>query len=376
MVKITRPKFNLRGHTAGVTALCHGRAGGEQFLISGDQEGTLASWNLTTFRRINIFHKVCISRVQSLRVIRLNFDSRDCGILLAQSRDHGVNFFDLAKVIGANSDKITALKNIPTYTALFSRGDAINSTTSEAIAAYPSSLESHLIAVRYLGNNLETKVSGTAQRDQANSRRTCSVFDIRLHKAYGRPDNHLFAGYEDGGICCFSFNADSTTTIPELGTTGLKIDLIFKCDTGFQDFISAYDLIERRSRYIIICGAPKKELVRIMCDKNFGDKPVIDRINIKKQGVGAIAVSPDHKTFASAGWDNIVSLYGLEDLQLRESHTHHLNQVQDIIFIAISKQPLEDADNMEDPNETSISSYMCSASLDGTISISLHETDR
>ena len=270
------------------------------------------------------------------------------------------------------------VKSFPTFESLFSRGDAISVSNSRAILAYPSSLESCLVSIWILGPNLETNISGSAQRCKfkEGNRHNCSVFDICILNG-DRENYKLLVGYEDGFICCFSFDENRTKSVPETGVTGLDVQLIFTCDTGFKDFVSAFDVIElASSEKFIFCGAPKKEIVKIKCDGNFTEEPNIDRIATKHQGVSALKICLEHRCVASGYWDKKLELLDL-DGNVIEILDGHLDQVQDISFVSKSKLELAECGASGDRGQRGDdvagqpydSYYMCTASLDGTIGI-------
>lgn len=359
----TRLLSNLRGHKVGVTAVCEARLKSKVVLISGDQDGSLILWDLLVMRHMLKYYNLFDSRIQSLRTIALNIRNSTRDLLIVQTRDQGVHLLDLTDSANVSQTKPLVVREFPTYEALFSRGDAISISSHRAILAYPSALDAHTITIRFLSEDAETTSSGSALRNNhKRSPNTCSVFDIRIRQL---GDNyHIFAGYEDGHICCFIANEDRTTTVPELDVTGLKLECVLDCDTLLGDFISAFDILSQHSGYKMICGASKKDIVILDVDQ-YLKHSTSGKISLKSQGVSATTNCPSSFVTAVATWDNQIHLVDLENLTILRSLDHHLNQVQDVTFICKNDV---DMSHSSSSSRTSVF-YMCSASLDGTISM-------
>jgi WD40 repeat protein len=340
------PIFTFRGHEVGVTALVYRPP---STLYSGDQEGNIMSWDLNTFKRTSTWKRVCCSKIMSLKIVQLKLGTVSSDLLVIQSRSDGVHLNML--------DSLENITKFPTYESLFSRGDALTlQEQGKVILAYPSSIESHLVTVRYLGDDAKTLISGSARRqDEDKRRRETAVFDIQV-KSNGTDDYILVAAYEDGCINMYCFNEGSTETVSELNVTGLKIIPLRKLDFGLQDFVSAFDVIDMGcDRFVIVCGSPKKELIFSNCPKSSDDKD--DEINIvtlEKPGVSVVSIRPDHKLVAAACWDNKIRVLSLRTRRHLATIKNHMQQVSAIVFVEkiMNKQHL-----------------MCCSSLDGTISV-------
>lgn len=358
--KAPDPIFTFRGHSAGVTAV----TSHELCLISGDEDGTIIVWQLATFKRITTWNRICKSKIQSLRVIKLQLDSQGQNILVAQTRDNGVHLYilDLNKL----DSQPEPLVDFQTYESLFSRGDAVTISESTAILAYPSSLESYMITVRYLGVDAKTIISGSAMRaEEVNMKSHQSVFDIVIRNNPRDTRSHeLFAGYEDGFIIVYSFSPERTKTIPELNVSGLDISIVRKINLGLTDFISAFDVMNVSDKYIIISGSPSKELKFLELPQELiGEECVSSVVTVKRQGTSVIAIRPDYKLVATAGWDNTIRLFSMKSRKHLATLKSHTKQVSDIAFIKISQ---DDNDNEDCASGDFL---MTCGSLDGTISV-------
>lgn len=370
--KTHRPLFTLRGHNASVTALAHFISENNPYLISGDDEGTLIVWDLSTFRKYVSYPRVASSRIQSLKIVDSTIDSQLNDLIVVQFREHGVQLFNLSKIMINTPPQPKLLVTFPTYGPLFSRGDALNIDHKVALLAYPSCIENHLVTIRIIGDNVETIQSGTAQRFYTDSKKTCSVFDIKLVRK--DEDVHfLFVGYEDGCLCLFAFNLNITKSVPHLNVKGLKIDLVKTYDFQIGDFLSAFDVINPElDRLIGVLGSPHADLI-FLCDSlNKTPEQQMERIKMKRKGVSAIEIRPDSKLVAVACWDSSVKLFSIETYKHYATLNHHSNQVQSLLFI---DQPIIHDDNSE-LNESDSSKrkvrnkhLLCCASIEGTISI-------
>lgn len=370
--KVYKPLFTLRGHDVSVTALANFTSENNPYLLSGDDEGTIIVWNLSTFRKYVGYPRLASSRVQSLKVVNNTIDSQLNDLMIVQSREHGVQVFNLSNIMMNKPSQANLLVTFPTYGPLFSRGDASNIDQKVALLAYPSCIENHLVTIRIIGDNVKTIQSGTAQRFDTDSKKTCSVFDIKLV----RKDEHvhfLFVGYEDGCLCLFTFNPNITKSVPHLNVEGLKIDLVKTYDFQIGDFLSAFDVINPKSnRLTAVLGSPLADVV-FLCDSlNHETEQQMERVKMKRKGVSTIAIRPDSKLVAIACWDSSVKLLSIETHKHYATLDHHSKQVQSLLFI---DQPRIHDENSElnefDSSEKKETNkhWLCCASMEGTISI-------
>lgn len=362
------PIFTLRGHPAGVTAITQFELSNQKYLASGDEKGNVIIWDLSVFRKVIDLPELCISRVQSLRVISLKLNGLLCQILVAQSRDDGVQLYNLDDVFQAVLKSPTnPIVIYPTYTSLFSRGDSISISPETAILAYPSSLEDNLVTVRYVGDDAKTSLSGSAKRDFKTTQGSCTIFDIII-----RPSNlvdvyNLYVGYEDSHICIYSFNQDSTESIPVLNCTGLKLDLINSFDFGFQDFVSAFDVITKMSDNIIVAGSPHKEVIVLSNESDSHIEKSRATLALKRPGVSALAIRPDNKLVTIATWSGTVELYSMKSKRHLATLRNHQKRVECILYL---KDSWLNEQTLSHSSETPEKYLICCASSEGTISIS------
>lgn len=367
------PLFTLRGHNSGVTALTSCKVDEITYIISGDQDGIIIIWDLSILRKHVCLENIFSSRIQSLKVIKLG----QIQTLFAQSRNQGVTILNLEKIISGKEQDVESpqkLASFPTYEGIFSRGDAINTSDGRAIVAHPSCLDNFLVTIRLLNSLYHTELSGTAQRYDQNSSKKPTVFDMCLKRTQGE-DYLLFVAYEDGCICSFSFRTDSTTSLPELNSTGLKIDLVQEFDFGVRDFISAFDITFSSDKLTIVCGSPQDELIFCSQSSQQTSGPDLHKVKLKRQGVASASIRPDDKLVAVSGWDNSVKLYSMKSRKLLASLTNHLKQVQNIIFVErpcnIDGQNYSPGNSIQSKLDLNENKYLlCCASLEGTISIS------
>lgn len=373
MGRVPPPIFTLRGHTGGVTALCSARSNETNYLISGDQDGVIIIWDLSIFRQHKSIHTFA-SRIQSIRAIQPKND--DDIYIVVQSRDNGLKIINLTYVITAaapDSKKIT-IAEYSTYESLFSKGDAITLDNGQTLIAHPSALGRHLVTVRLLHQNGSTEISGSAQRDDERAKQN-TIFDIKLSPTKLLGIYLLFVAYEDGGLCTFKLDLNSRITIPELNSTGLKIELIKKHDFGIKDFLSAFDVLQNEDMYQIVCGSPSDKL--IFAFHHWVENSIkSESVKLHRPGTSCISIRPDRKLVAVGCWDSSVRLYSMKSRNLLASCEHHTKQVQDIVFILHSRKSLHEmgvASSGQLGKSESLDGdahLLCCASLDGTISIS------
>lgn len=372
--KVKPPLFTLRGHNEGVTALTHSVISGVPHLISGDELGTVVIWNLLIYR-ISVKHlQLVSSRIQSLKVIKLNFNSNRTDVLVIQSRDNGVELLDLNHSLQHPSEPPIIRASFPAVESIFSRGDAMNIDESDrAILAYPSYLEKYLVTIRIIDNDSETRLSGTASRNCDESGRNFTVFDIVLRE--GSPGSYLlFVAYEDGHLCIFSFNTELTTTVPVLNSVGLQVEMIKSINLNIGDFISAYDIVfNKEGEITAFCGSPLDKIIIISTTTEPESDSKSSDIKLKRQGISAITIRPDRKLFAVACWDNVVRLYSMKTFVHLANIKHHSKQVQNVLFIERPDNDLCTGDSSQlnqDKTTTEGKYLLCCASMEGTISIS------
>lgn len=353
-----QPLFTFRGHTSGVTAVTNCK----QTLISGDEEGNIIYWSLTTFRRtktVSIFK----SRIQSLNVIKSLILSQPRNLLVCQSRDEGVKLIICDTCSSTEPSCPPTVAHFSTYGSLFSRGDAMTIDDDLTILAFPSSIESYLVAVYFIGHEAKVMLSGIARRDQdLTDKAKATVFDIKVKQSRLKEGAfHVFAGFEDGCISIFNVDPRETKKVPELEITGLNIDVIITIDFDFHDFVSAFDLVHISNGYNLICGSPHKEIIfctlssqMIQTDRN--------KVAIRRQGTSVISIRQDKKLVAIANWDNTIRLYSFKSKTLLATIRYQSKQVHSIEFI-------EKSDITDCLTPINSDYLMCCASLDGTISV-------
>lgn len=320
----------LRGHSVGVTALAQVRG---EWLISGDEEGNLALWNYHVKKRHSYYQSVAKSRIQSLKVIKLFIDGNPHDILVCQSRDDGIKLLDITHRL-LNLTSLQELATFDSFPSLFSRGDAMNIDQNKALLAFPSSLANHLVTIRILGDEAKTEVSGTAQRYALEGERSCPVFDLKL-KQHPKDDSYwnLYAAFEDGCLCAYTFRSDVTKSVPSLNAEGLDIKLIKKFDLKICDFISAFDIANTKDGAIAaVCGSPDKTLSFISDDLEPETTPKLETIELRRRGVSALTIGPDGQSFALAGWDNVLYYYCMNSRDCLGSFKH-TKQLQDLCYI-------------------------------------------
>lgn len=358
----------LRGHDVGVTALAHYKShDGKVILVSGDEKGAIIFWDLTIYRKITGYTNLSQSRIQSLKIVSLKHDN-SCQVrqtLIVQTRDDGVKIISLQNLT-QKPDNLTTLQCYPTFSSLFSRGDAVTcSDNSSALLAYPSYLDNFLVTVRLVGYEGETHISGTAQRFSADEK-TCAVFDIGLGNIYNDL-YYVIVAYEDGHISLFNLSPLSTKTIPELATEGLKIDLMKTIDLGINDFVSAFHTTCNDNQLVGVSGSPLAELVFFSQNLKDTTQTELLKVTSKRPGVASIKISPDNKLVAVGSWDAPVNIYSMKSRQILASLRYQTKQVNDIEFVKNPSHLLGDPTQTSDENPSDY--LLCCASMCGTVSV-------
>lgn len=377
----------MRGHNAGVTSLTYYQLPDDRqpnpYLVSGDEDGCIVVWNLSTFRRVVQFVNIFRSTIQSIKSVNLIVGDKRTDALVVQSRNDGVQVWDICNSPGETIGLApNILASFPTYDSLFSRGDALSTESGRAILAHPSLLENHLTTIRILGRDAKTEVSGTASYGK-QSEKKFPVFDIII-KSLSSDDGvyHLFVAYEDGFINIYKFQLCVTQTVPVLNSEGLEVKLMKRIDLGFKDFVSAYDVsrsaLDNEGDYLIVAGSPGKNLCFTGCSVEFAEdhEPKMHVLRLKTSGVSALSLKPEVGLVAVASWDKSVSLYSTgQDHSLVATLDHHTKQVQAVLFVPKPASLFNAPDDLESvPNNAANgqqnSFLLCCASQDGTITIS------
>lgn len=351
----------------------------QSYLISGDEEGTLIVWDLSTFKQVAKYVKISKSIIQSIKDVNIIVGDRRSIVLVVQSRNDGVQVLDFHDKANRTVKLApNVLASYPTHDSLFSRGDALSTRDGSAILAHPSLLENHLVTIRVLGRDAKTVASGTAGQDKHIVKKF-PLFDIKIiknsEKAIDEERYHLFTAHEDGFMHIHEFQLNTTKTVPFLNSEGIDVKLTRRIDLGFKDFVAAYDIIRSKvsdeddDNYLIVAGSPGKYLCFMKCSAKFDAEPDIHRIRLRTNGVSAISLSPDMRFVAVASWDKSVKLFSTEEHKLLAKLDQHTKQVQAILFAPKPATSLMDLSLISEAGYNN-KQMICCASQDGTISIS------
>ena len=126
--------------------------------------------------------------------------------------------------------------------------------------------------------------------------------------------------------------------------------------------IDAIDVKVVSNNYVIVSGSPSSELKFLELPLNIQGEECLFSVPIKRKGTSAVAIRPDLKLVASAGWDNSIRLYSMKSRKHLATISHHLKQVSDIAFVA-SSHGVDTICGQEGKL------LMACGSLDGTVSI-------
>lgn len=350
------PLFTLRGHKVGVTALVYCTIDEARYLVSGDEQGNIFIWDVTIFRKQISHSNILTSRVQSLRYITFKdvVSEKTRHILVAQSREDGVNLYDLVQMLKENPQ---VLVNYPTCGSLFSRGDSKMIDDHTALLAYPSIIEKNLVTVRVVDSAIRTKLSGTASRSETSG----TIFDISLTS----DQPHMIVAYEDGKLAIYQIDTSKTKRVPHLNVEGLAIPIFHVIDTRLTDFVSAFGVTESGDDLSIMIGSPLNEIICYSYSMKQCRGEETGRIALSKSGISSVAVRGDKKLFAIGCWDSRVKLYSLRTKKFLCNLRHHSKQVSDIIFL---EKPECDDLIPSLSGEDQSKYYLCCASLDCNIS--------
>lgn len=363
-LKIEQAFCKLRGHKIGVTALCGVSIDSNDFILSGDESGTVILWDLSTLKCARTFENLVRSRIQSMRVLKFVTVDDHVMILVVQSRDNGVSLYKFDKGIEREESDLELVVCYDSHDALFSRGDAIICDNESAILAYPSALDSHLVTVRLVKQSCKTLLSGVAAaRDPRTDDKKVTVFDIKLRrKSESDKLIHLFVAYENGCLCMYEMDLDSIKTDSALDIKSLNVSLVKLYDTGSKDFISTFDVKGRCEGYDIIIGYPSNKLMHISTNQG-----QVSEIDLKCKGTSCSLISPFSNVVAVACWNGTLKLYDYEDKRLIHKIVDmHKKQVQDMMIV---RAPEVHLNALTDDCDTR-TFWMCCASNEGTISIS------
>ncbi|KAK0274529.1 Astra associated protein 1 Asa1 [Friedmanniomyces endolithicus] len=303
-----QPVYVLRGHTAQVHAVHFLRQ--NLRLLSGDADGWVVLWNVPIKRAVAVWraHKGAVLGLESWdddRIITHGRDNRLC-VWRLRGEDEG-NLSTTLPIENSESERKDPwlLHSLPVNALNFcsfatcrvpvpeENTDPENPSTEELLVAVPGVQDGH-INVTSLPS--EERVATILDPKDI---KTGMVMAIGLHY----PDNnrlHVIAGYESGYVCIFAESTTATKQWQAIYThkshTQPVLSLNVSPLAGHFYSSSADDILARHF---------------FTPDRTVEPKAV----RTKHAGQQSLAVRPDGRIFATAGWDGRVRVYSAKTMK-------------------------------------------------------------
>ncbi|KAF5096984.1 hypothetical protein D0Z00_002571 [Geotrichum galactomycetum] len=333
----------LRAHAFPVTTTSFARLGRARVLVSGDEGGWCFVWDLRTRRPVAIF-RAHTKAVIAVRALVLP-DAAAAGglVIVTHGRDHllKVHRADpdlLRKPPGYNtalplqSDDGTAYPSLPVIysqdvnalnfcSVAFARALTLGGAASRVAFAVPSTLASENIdvyTVDLASGQLSRIVTALEAPKSPNqplfddaevNRNAGIVMALLLVEISGTSDYALVAAYESGLIAVHRLVC---------GTDGYRPTLLYATKCHSQPVLSL-DADPLAHAWFLSSAADAKifqhPLAPLLLESPLarGADPWITgptvTFNAKHAGLSALAVRPDAKLFATAGWDGMIRVF-------------------------------------------------------------------
>jgi hypothetical protein len=333
----------LRAHAFPVTTTSFARLGCARVLVSGDEGGWCFVWDLRTRRPVAIFraHTKAVITVQVLTLP----DAAAAGglVIVTHGRDHRLKVHradpDLLRqpqvyntALPLQSDDGTAYPSLPViYTqdvnalnfcsVAFARALVSGGATSRVAFAVPSTLASENIdvyTVDLASGQLSRIVTALEAPKSPNqplfddaevNRNAGIVMALLLVEINGTSDYALVAAYESGLVAMHRLACE---------VDGYRPTLLYATKCHSQPVLSL-DADPLAHAWFLSSAADAKifqhPLASLLLESSLagGAGPWITgptvAFNAKHAGLSALAVRPDAKIFATAGWDGMIRVF-------------------------------------------------------------------
>ncbi|KAK9893649.1 WD40 repeat-like protein [Cystobasidium minutum MCA 4210] len=329
---VPSPEYILRGHEAQINVLsfvdaeAHGGNGAHSLLLSGDADGYVAVWSLTTFRPLAFF------KAHSGSVLTVSAWSSNTR-LLTHGRDNKIHIYDLSSIVLAASN-LSFTRNLPSIAnptalePLYSLGtnalgyckcSILQMNSSEALLAVPSTLEDHLVDIFHLpSTNRVHRSIGKEMFDTKTGTVMClSLFRKSEHL-------HCLVAYEDGRLALFvhSGNTGSEAIIPEEN----------------QGWTKLLEMHEHKEPIMALCMDTQHQTAwsvsadHLVVRYNPFQSPQARAYKTAYPGRGAVSLRQDGRILATAGWDGLIRVHSAASFKPLAVLDYHRDSLYAICF--------------------------------------------
>ncbi|XP_044514842.1 guanine nucleotide-binding protein subunit beta-like protein 1 [Gracilinanus agilis] len=293
------PQFVLRGAQAAVNSLhfsCRSQAQSPPLLFSGSLSGLVHVWNLHS-RRVDT--TLDGHGGQSVYWVKTLGDQR---LLLSQGRDLKLCFWDLAEGRNAPVDSL-ALDSVG-----FCKGSVLTEGAQECwLLAVPGR---GMDEVRVL--DMPSKTSVCTLKPEAGAKAGMPMC-LELWQPATSSHPLLLAGYEDGSVILW--NVSERRMLSRLSC--------------HKEPVMSLDFDSRKAKGV--SGSSEKVLCVWGLDEQQNLK-VCRTQELTNPGIADVAIRPDGKILATAGWDHRIRLFGWKQLKPLAVLDYHSAAVHCVAF--------------------------------------------
>ncbi|XP_051829174.1 guanine nucleotide-binding protein subunit beta-like protein 1 [Antechinus flavipes] len=293
------PQFVLRGAQSAVNTLhfsCSNKADGPPLLFSGSLSGLIHVWNLQTRRADAILDGHAGQSVYWVKTLG------DQNLLLSQGRDLKLCLWDLAEGRNAPVDSLS-LDSVG-----FCKGSVLSEGTQGSwLLAVPGK---GMDEVQVL--DMPSKTSVCTLKPAAGAKAGMPMC-LELWKPACGPRPLLLAGYEDGSLMLW--NVAERRALSRLSC--------------HQEPVMSLGFDPRKAKGL--SGSSEKALRVWSLDEQQNLK-VCRTQELTNPGIADVAIRPDGKIVATAGWDHRIRLFGWKQLKPLAVLDYHSAAVHCVAF--------------------------------------------
>ncbi|SGY43649.1 BQ5605_C001g00042 [Microbotryum silenes-dioicae] len=358
------PVYILRGHTAQISCVNFSHDG--TALFSGDVEGWVITWNLSSFRPRLVWkpHEAGI----------LTIEEFDDG-LLTHGRDNKIHHFQLPKSLRSiTRSAASAVPSVKDPTPLhpdwsmdvnamaYCQMSLLRIASEEADGGKGKGKERALVAVPALTKDEQVDIFHLPTLSRVHrsigegcfiGSKTGTVMAIELFTNPTSPSQlHLLAAYEDGRIALFSYTSSPSSAVSpptnyRSESEGWGLKWISK---GHREAVMSMALSPDKKEAWSI-GADHY-LCRYRLWEEEEDKR-LDRFEMTGPGKSAVGVRDDGRIIAVSGWDGEVQICSTKSGKPLAVLTYHRTSLQTLAFAPTRQSAERDAesDNESDDEE-------------------------
>ena len=364
------PAYIFRGHNAAIHSLHFFRE--NNFFASGDSEGWLVIWRMTTRRAAAVWkaHEGGVSGIKDWQGDRLITHGRDHKLRVWQLRQSDYDQLDTTlptESISINnkhpwlvhSFDMNAL-NFCAFAICFNHGKE-GEEFRPALICSPNGMDSGGIDVFQLPS--EKRLS----RISANKDNTGMVMTLRI---FTHPQNSkltIVAGYEDGRVAVY--------VRKEQNIMPIWIWDQIMLDRPHTQPVLSLDICLKTAAFIT--SSADATIARYTIPQHGGMDKADRSINTKHSGQQDLKIRSDGRIFATAGWDKHIRIYSVKTLkelavlQWHQTGCYAISFAQVLLESVPEQAELGTVQQLKRQRDTKIhhAHYLVAGSKDGKISM-------